>query len=277
MTDNFISYAQNFEDVMLWRALKSVAAGFYVDVGAAWPRHHSVTAAFYDKGWRGINIEPNPSFYAMLCAERKRDINLNILVGGVEDNDVEFFVIEGTGLSTINKDIAETHRGDGFGSERLSVQQKTLAKVLSEHCEGQEIHFLKVDAEGAEAAVLMSNDWKKFRPWICVIEATLPLSSEESHEEWDKHLVSNGYFHVYSDGLNRFYIRQESQALADFFKLPPNVFDSYETYKTVKLKERVHQLERKLLASRSPLWGFSALRIAASEWWKSAKSLWRGR
>ena len=27
----FISYAQNFEDVMLWRALKHVEKGFYID------------------------------------------------------------------------------------------------------------------------------------------------------------------------------------------------------------------------------------------------------
>ena len=31
---SFISYAQNFEDVMLWRALKHVENGFYIDVGA---------------------------------------------------------------------------------------------------------------------------------------------------------------------------------------------------------------------------------------------------
>jgi hypothetical protein len=33
----FTSYAQNFEDVMLRRALKNVVHGFYVDVGAQDP------------------------------------------------------------------------------------------------------------------------------------------------------------------------------------------------------------------------------------------------
>ena len=33
----FISYAQNYEDVILWRALRDVEHGFYVDVGAADP------------------------------------------------------------------------------------------------------------------------------------------------------------------------------------------------------------------------------------------------
>lgn len=63
---SFISYAQNYEDVMLWRALKHIANGFYIDVGAAWPDKHSVTKAFYDRGWRGINIEPNPVHHASL-------------------------------------------------------------------------------------------------------------------------------------------------------------------------------------------------------------------
>jgi len=58
----FVSYAQNYEDVMLWRALKHIENGFYIDVGAAWPSEHSVTKLFYDEGWRGINIEPNLEF-----------------------------------------------------------------------------------------------------------------------------------------------------------------------------------------------------------------------
>ena len=33
----FVSYAQNGEDVVLWRALSHVENGFYVDVGAADP------------------------------------------------------------------------------------------------------------------------------------------------------------------------------------------------------------------------------------------------
>ena len=66
----FVSYAQNWEDVMLWRALGHVGQGFYVDVGAFSPDEHSVTRAFYDLGWSGINIEPNPQRIAELKAKR---------------------------------------------------------------------------------------------------------------------------------------------------------------------------------------------------------------
>ena len=62
---SFISYAQNLEDVMLYRALKHVKRGFYIDVGAFNPLSDSITKAFYDHGWRGINIEPITEFFEL--------------------------------------------------------------------------------------------------------------------------------------------------------------------------------------------------------------------
>ncbi len=42
----FISYSQNLEDVTLWRILKHVEQGFYVNVGVNDPKFLSVTRAF---------------------------------------------------------------------------------------------------------------------------------------------------------------------------------------------------------------------------------------
>ena len=63
------SYADNFEDVLLQRAFELDARGFYIDVGAYAPVEHSVTKQFYDRGWRGINVEPNPQPFAELAAD----------------------------------------------------------------------------------------------------------------------------------------------------------------------------------------------------------------
>ena len=77
----FVSYARNFEDVLLWRALRGVKNGFYVDVGAAHPDTNSVTRAFYDRGWSGINVEPTVELSLRLKAARPRDINVQIALG----------------------------------------------------------------------------------------------------------------------------------------------------------------------------------------------------
>ena len=44
----FISFAQNLEDVVLYRALKGITHGFYVDVGANSPDEQSVTSSLSD-------------------------------------------------------------------------------------------------------------------------------------------------------------------------------------------------------------------------------------
>ena len=125
---SFISYAQNFEDVMLWRALKHVHKGFYIDVGAAWPEEHSVTKAFYDQGWTGINIEPNPTFYQQLVEKRPLDINLKLALGNKIGNFL-FFFINNTGLSTAVESIANEHLEKGFANEHQQTKITKLERV----------------------------------------------------------------------------------------------------------------------------------------------------
>ena len=104
----FVSYAQNYEDVILRRALGDVEKGFYIDVGAYHPFVDSVSKAFYDAGWHGINIEPVSEWYKKLQQDRPNDINLQIAVGARKGN-LDFFEVVGTGLSTHDKLIAERH------------------------------------------------------------------------------------------------------------------------------------------------------------------------
>ena len=113
----FISYAQNYEDVILWRALKDVEQGFYVDVGAADPEELSVTRAFYDRGWSGINVEPLDEYFNRLVKDRPRDTNLKVAVGK-EVGLRKFHTIEGTGLSTLDPQIAARQQAAGWQVQR---------------------------------------------------------------------------------------------------------------------------------------------------------------
>ena len=72
MTHSFKSYAQNFEDVILYRALGSIRNGFYIDVGAQHPEIDSVSKAFYDLGWRGVHVEPVPYLSLIHISEPTR-------------------------------------------------------------------------------------------------------------------------------------------------------------------------------------------------------------
>ncbi len=240
----FISYAQNFEDVILWRALKLIENGFYVDVGANDPIIDSVTHAFYLKGWRGINIEPVAAHYHDLQSVRPEDINLQIAISD-HDGSLAFYETETRGLSSASPHIANQYKKDGIQISSYEVLTTTLTKVFDEHAPKQ-IHFLKVDVEGFEEQVLKGLDFTQYRPWILIVEATLPNSPIQSYEEWDGYLTEMDYVFVYFDGLNRFYLAKEHKELAFAFEQPPNVFDYFEQYRFVHLQQAYEALKLKI-------------------------------
>ncbi|MBQ4856522.1 FkbM family methyltransferase, partial [Rhodanobacter sp. B2A1Ga4] len=243
----FISYAQNFEDVMLRRALKRVKKGFYVDVGAQDPVRDSVSKAFYEMGWHGINIEPVSIWFDKLSVDRPRDINLRVAASS-SDGEVTLYEVKDSGLSTMDVDYAKNYSHDGMEVVEHSVQTRTLSSILAD-ASVQEIHFLKVDVEGAEESVLRGMDFSKYRPWIILVEARLPNSTRDAFRSWESLIVSAGYTFAWDDGLNRFYYANEHRRLARAFKLPPNVFDQFVTYDESHLSELsrwAHELETRL-------------------------------
>jgi len=223
----FVSYAQNFEDVILWRALKNIENGFYIDVGAWSPDIESVTRAFYHRNWSGINIEPSPNWHAQLMQRRTRDVNLCLALSDVP-GEVEMFVVGNSGrLSTASKEFASQHAKLGMATHQEVRQCRTLDQIWEEHATNKEVHFLKVDVEGFELKVLSGNDWKRHRPWVVVVEATVPNQPIEAHHEWEPILLAAKYRFAYADGLNRFYVAEEHLELMPAFSLPPNVFDNF--------------------------------------------------
>lgn len=222
----FISYAQNFEDVILWRALKHVENGSYVDVGAQDPIVDSVSRAFYEHGWRGVHIEPVALYAERLRQDRRDEIVLQAALGA-EVGTIALNVIPDTGLSTAIDITAQRHHEAGFETQRTHVPMLTLKSALG-MLAGREVHWLKIDVEGFEEQVLKGWDSTVLRPWILVVEATIPGSAETDYADWDPIVLAAGYQFVYFDGLNRFYVANEHPELVPAFGMPPNVFDDVQ-------------------------------------------------
>ena len=178
---SFVSFAQNFDFVMLWRAFKDIDRGFYVDIGAWSATLNSVTRAFYEHGWRGINVEPNPHYYSELIRHRPRDVNLQQAVSDVTGK-AEMYLVPDSGLSSLDEAVARDLKSLGWSVIAAEVELTTLAAIWASHVPaGQDVHFLKVDVEGAEEAVLRGNDWGRNRPWIVIVEVTKPSSRVDSY------------------------------------------------------------------------------------------------
>jgi len=221
---NFVSYAQNFEDVMLWRALQHVENGFYIDVGAQDAVVDSVSKAFYERGWRGVHVEPVPAYAAHLRADRPEDTVLQVALAEY-DGTLTLNLIADTGLSTAVGKHAERHAAElGFEVHQVQVPVLTMRSAMA-FLAGREVHWLKVDVEGFEEQVLKGWDSATLRPWVMVVEATMPNSREQDYAQWEPIVLAGGYEFVYFDGLNRFYVAKEHAELKAAFATPPNVFD----------------------------------------------------
>ena len=221
-----VSHAQNQEDVLLWRVFRDIDSGFYVDVGANSPAD-SITALFYGRGWHGINIEPVTSWFEMLEEGRPRDVNLNICISD-SDAEIELVEVVGTGLSTADRDLARQYEGE-WETRVIRRPSRTLASVLAEHAPA-DIHFLTIDVEGMEGAVIAGADFVAHRPRIVIVESISPVTHEPSHDAWEPTLVAAGYEFVWFDGVNRFYLAAEHlPELARHFRAPPNSTDGFVT------------------------------------------------
>lgn len=239
-----ISYAQNFEDVLLSRCFRDVTEGFYVDVGAYDPVIDSVTKHFYDRGWSGINIEPG-SVFSRLADDRPRDINLKLAVSGHSGMVTLYEYPEYPGLSTLEEELPAALRDIVTPRIELTVPCATLNEILAKHAMGKTIQFLKVDVEGHEQSIISSTDWRLFRPEVLIVEATIPTTAKPSDLTWEAILVESGFRFAYFDGLNRFYTRSESDYLGKFFALPVNIFDGF-----VKYDPQITHLESALAQAR---------------------------
>ena len=89
------------------------------------------------------------------------------------------------------------------------------------------VHFLKIDVEGMEAAVLRGLSLRTIRPWIILVEATVARTQIPNHQEWELLLTDRGYRFVHFDGLNRFYVAEEKAELIPRLEIQPNIFDDW--------------------------------------------------
>jgi FkbM family methyltransferase len=222
----FKSYAQNFEDVILYRALRSVTRGFYIDIGASHPDIDSVSRAFHEKGWSGIHVEPLPAHAAALRLARPGDIVIEAAVSQDIGTSPFFEVGLGAGISTCSVELSERHRAAGFSVSTCIVKHVSLYDILSTHVTS-EVHWMKIDVEGFEAAVIRSWQDSPVRPWIVVVESTEPMSTVPNYAAWEPELIRRGYRYVYFDGLNRFYLSDKHAELAAHFSCGPNYFDGF--------------------------------------------------
>lgn len=197
------SYSMLGEDLIIDKLLKNKERGFYVDVGANDPLRFNNTKRFYDRGWRGINIEPNKLMFNKLKKQRPKDINLNIGILS-KKKKLKFYNMNVDALSTFSSRQATEYIKQNFKISKVeNVATERLDSIFSRYVKGKKIDFLSIDTEGYDIEVLRSNNWEKWQPKLICVE--IAIGHEKHNEEKDSFLKSLNYKKVYQNLLNAIY------------------------------------------------------------------------
>lgn len=166
-----LCYGQDGEDLILNRLLEGQALGFYVDVGAHHPVRFSNTYLFYQRGWRGINIDAMPGSMKKFSKVRPRDINIECGVAGAAGK-LMYHRFNEPALNTFDANEAGHKNKPPYQMiETIEVGVERLDALLTRYMPaGQQIDFLSVDVEGKDEEVLRSNDWSRYRPRFILAE-----------------------------------------------------------------------------------------------------------
>ena len=169
-------FSQSGQDAFLdERVFKGKREGTFVEIGG----YDGITGSnclFFEllRGWKGLLVEPSPTFFRKASAFRKATC-LQLALSD-EDGEAEFLdVQEGysqmSGLTdSYDTKLRETVESDPrHKGELIKVKTKTLPAILDQNFL-KEIDYISLDVEGGEMAVLSTFPFDRIKVTAWTVE-----------------------------------------------------------------------------------------------------------
>jgi FkbM family methyltransferase len=192
-----LSYAQFGEDLIansLFYMFNDNPKPTYLDIGAFEPIISNNTYFFYERGARGVLVEPTPVYADRLKVIRPEDTVLGVGIGVTDATEMDFHVLSEPQHNTFDKAHAEKFvREKGYKIERIiKIPLVNLNRVMAEHFGGAAPDYLSIDVEGIEFDIAKTIDFNRFRPKVICIE-TLIANTLQHNPEITKFMAEKGY------------------------------------------------------------------------------------
>lgn len=163
-----ISYGQFGEDLFLTSLLGyEKTDGVYVDVGCYHPIDFSNTYIFYQRGWHGVAIDPNPAWRVAWEKYRPRDHFVNAAVSSSVGSMV---YVMNRRHPPCNRVLAEAPPTMSPDETSITVPTRPLNDILDEHLPNTKIDLLNVDCEGHDLEILRGFDFSRRKPFVIAAE-----------------------------------------------------------------------------------------------------------
>ena len=173
--------------------------GYFVDVGAAYPRKYSNSWALQTIfQWTGLLVEANPQLAQELRVSRAAPSVSVIEVAISTTTEDRVRLVDAGPMSS----LIHTAHNDHLGQRRIEISSQTdpvfvktseLSAVLESYNSPRHIDFVSIDIEGADFEALKSLDFSKFSVGMIAIEHNFNFEACNRFEEF---LSEHGYVRV---------------------------------------------------------------------------------
>lgn len=192
-----VTFSQFGEDLVIANlfALLGIDRPSYLDLGANDPISGSNTALLYMRGSRGTVVEANPNWELAWRETRPRDLFLNVGVAEEPGHLTFHFIDDFSGRNTFNPAYADALTAiDNQWQVRRTAEIPTmrLNDIVERIMGGRWPHFLSIDIEGLDHAVLASAHFSDSYPIALCIE-TRDGAGNDNTDAYIDLLKAKGY------------------------------------------------------------------------------------
>ncbi len=199
-----VSYAQVGEDMIVNYLFNSlnISQPSYLEIGTNQPISCNNTYFFYNKGCKGVCVEPDAEMCKLIKEKRPNDTVLNIGIGLNDTPNATFYLFPGVlnAWSTFSEEEAEIRQKEsGLIPKKVLVALKPINDIIKQHFDTPP-NYLSLDVEGLDLEILKTLDFENLAPdVICVETITFSITNtEEKVQDISDFMHSKGYF-TYAD------------------------------------------------------------------------------
>lgn len=185
-------YSQNDEERTILRHFEGRPAGTFLDIGAFHPIRLSNTRALFERGFRGVYVEPSPSLHKAFLDEIKDDPQMQLVTDCVGDQsgEVEFFDSGSWAVSTTDQSWADKWKNSGANFTPIKVNMITVKELLEKSIH-KTFDFISLDTENTVKVILPLLDLNALKTSLICLEW-----NGQDFELFDSTLRSQGFFEI---------------------------------------------------------------------------------
>lgn len=212
-----LSYSLEGEDLIASSILGSNCQKLYFDIGCSSPLLYSNTYTFYQRGWRGLAVDPR-DLEADWKQHRARDKFVRSAIGS-KDTSITYSQFNDPHLNTCDAETAKRYSNklDIHVLDTTILSCQPAYDMWRAYEKTQAPDLVSIDVEGFELPVLESFNLNLMRPKLFIVEMKLFNFQHPEKNNIFNFMAKNAYSLIAKTPLDGFFIDSKS----DHFKRFP--------------------------------------------------------